>query len=412
MNNIHALITALRSRFAYAFLLVFMMAAWQLAMAASVSTQFYLGGYLNPGAPNSFNLADLQAFAAANPSAQKTISVTNSSGGTDVYMGISLSRFLGYFVRTDPTVPKNDILRNYVVATGTDNYKAVFSLGEINSSFGNQNAIIAYQLNGQNLSTNGFARIVAPGDIKAGRWVSNLASLEVGHVPYLAGPGGVSSRFTVSGQVFSPLSYDETSLPGTLAVSTVTVNTQPLAGTIFTGISLWSLLNQSGINADPNVKNDILGKYVIATGSDGYQAVFSLGELSPSFGNQADLLAYANTPGYPLTADGFARIVVPGDLAKAGRYVSNLISLEVVNAPNYVSVECLFNWAEKIYPTLLSPAGFPTAVWNGYSYRYYSATKAFLVVSSIDNHVFYIGPDGRWQDEGLISYWLPLAGCQ
>ena len=411
MNSIHSVINALRFRFIYAVLPLLLAMAWQPAIAAGVSSQFYLVGYVNPGRQNSFDLADLQAFAAANPAAQKTVSVPNSAGGTDVYTGVSLNKFLSYFIKTDASVPKNDILRDYVVATGTDGYKAVFSLGELSSAFGNQNDIIAYQLNGQNLAATGFARIVAPGDVKQGRWVSNLASLEVGHVDYSAGIGGFSTRFTVTGQVASPLSYDAASLPGTLAASTVTVTTPPLAGTAFTGVSLWSLLNQSGIVADPNVKNDILGKYVIATGSDGYQAVFSLGELSPSFGNQPDLLAYANAPGKPLTSDGFARVVAPNDL-KGGRYVSNLIALEVLNAPNYVAVECLFNWAEKVYPSLFSPAGSSTAVWEYYSYRYYSATNAYLGVSSIDNHVYYIGADRAWQDVGLMSYWLPLAGCQ
>ncbi len=35
--------------------------------------------------------------------------------------------------------------------------------------------------------------------------------------------------------------------------------------------------------------------------------------------------------GTPLTTNGLARLVIPND-GKAGRYVSNLISLEVVSA--------------------------------------------------------------------------------
>ena len=193
---------------------------------------------------------------------------------------------------------------------------------------------------------------------------------------------------------------------------TVTVATSPLAGTAFTGFSMWDLLNRSGIITNPSVKNDILGKFVIATGSDGYQAVFSLGELSPSFGNQADLVAYANAPGNPLSTDGFVRLVVPGDSAKAGRYVSNLVSLQVVSAPSLTPVECLFNWAEKNYPTLFTPTGFPTAISTVYSYRFYSASNVYLGVSSSDNHVYFIGTDGKLLNEGLLSYWLSLAGCQ
>jgi hypothetical protein len=69
----------------------------------------------------------------------------------------------------------------YLVATGTDGYKATFSMGELNSAFGNQPDIIAYSMNGDDLTSTGFARLVAPNDVKAGRWVSNLASIEVFH---------------------------------------------------------------------------------------------------------------------------------------------------------------------------------------------------------------------------------------
>ena len=74
--------------------------------------------------------------------------------------------------------------------------------------------------------------------------------------------------------------------------------------------------------------------------------------------------------------------------------------------------ECLFNWAEKNYSNRFSPTGYSTKIWSIYTYRYYSATNAYLAVSSVDNHVYYKDADGKLQDEGHISYWLPLAGCQ
>ncbi len=74
--------------------------------------------------------------------------------------------------------------------------------------------------------------------------------------------------------------------------------------------------------------------------------------------------------------------------------------------------ECLFNWAETNYPGLFAPSGFATAVWDVYTYRYYSATKAYLGVSSVDDHVYYLGQDGTMLDEGPTSYWFPLASCQ
>jgi hypothetical protein len=235
MDKFSPSLSTLLSRYASAFLTTFLAVVWQSVTANPTSTQFTLDGYLSAGTPSSFNLADLEAFATTNSSAQRTVTV-----GTDVYTGISLYSFLSTFIYTDPTVPKNDILRDYVVATGTDGYKAAFSLGEINPSFGNQNDIIAYQLNGQYLTSSGFARIVAPGDLRAGRWVSNLANLQVSHVPYTVGTGGVSKQLSVSGDVVTPLTYTANNLPGSLTPSTVTVTSQPpsLAGTTFTGVSL------------------------------------------------------------------------------------------------------------------------------------------------------------------------------
>ncbi len=98
-------------------------------------------------------------------------------------------------------------------------------------------------------------------------------------------------------------------------------------------MSLWTLLNDTGLLTDASVKNDILRDFVVATGSDGYRAIISLGEIDPAFGNQPDLVAYADTAGQlgASGADGAMRLIVPGDQA-GGRYVSNLVSLDVMHA--------------------------------------------------------------------------------
>jgi hypothetical protein len=75
-------------------------------------------------------------------------------------------------------------------------------------------------------------------------------------------------------------------------------------------------------------------------------------------------------------------------------------------------IECLINWAEVNYPTLFAPPGSSTATWDVYTYRYYSATNAYLGVSSVDSHVYYMGADGNLQNVGPQSYWLSKAGCQ
>ena len=86
--------------------------------------------------------------------------------------------------------------------------------------------------------------------------------------------------------------------------------------------------------------------------------------------------------------------------------------LPKASCPVPTPTDCLFNWAEQNYPGLFAPSGATTTVSGGYTYRYYSGTNAYLRVSSTDNHVYYLGSDGVMQDEGAMSKWLPLAGCQ
>ena len=86
--------------------------------------------------------------------------------------------------------------------------------------------------------------------------------------------------------------------------------------------------------------------------------------------------------------------------------------LPKASCPVPTPTDCLFNWAETNYPSLFAPAGATTTVSGGYTSRYYSGTNAYLRVSSTDNHVYYMGSDGVMQDEGPLSNWLPLAGCQ
>ena len=278
--------------------------------------------------PSTPTVSDLQALSAT------TQTVSFSAAGapqTHIYTGTSLWGLLnGAGIQVDAT-RKNDVLNKYVLATGADGYKTVFSLGEINPDFGNRASIVAYAetIGGISvaLTDDGPFRVTSPGDVKGGRYVSNLVRLDMrasGSTVATVG-GGVSTQLTVSGAVLRPGSYDLAALQA-LPVVTRTVGTS-----VYTGVSLWDFLNTTvGLKTNPAVKNDSLGLYAVATGSDGYKAVFSMGELDPSFGNQPDLIAYA-LGGVALTTNGFARVVVPNDV-KAGRYVSNLISIEVFAA--------------------------------------------------------------------------------
>jgi DMSO/TMAO reductase YedYZ molybdopterin-dependent catalytic subunit len=95
----------------------------------------------------------------------------------------------------------------------------------------------------------------------------------------------------------------------------------------FTGALLWDLLQSVGIIVNPVIKNDILRKTIVVTGTDGYAAVFTAGEIAPNFGGNQVLVAY-EVDGEPLGTDGPTEIVAPGDKA-GGRFVHNIATIEV-----------------------------------------------------------------------------------
>ncbi len=298
------------------------------AQAAPLTTSFTVSG--DVGTPGTYTAATLAAFPTA------TETETYAAAGvpvTDTFTGPTLLSVLGAAggITTD-AANKNDILRKYIVATGSDGYEAVIAAGEISTKFGNKPDLIATSDSASRLpSPDGFARVVAAGDVAGGRYVSNLADLHVGTSPAQSGTGGgTTSSFVLQGGVAHPQTDTLAQLQA-LAAYTETVTYLSGASTVtdtYTGALLWDVLNSTGITTTASIKNDILRKLVTVTGSDGYQVDFSLGEIDPAFGNEPILVAYSDTGGQLTGGSGFARLVVPGDSA-GGRYVSNLASLTV-----------------------------------------------------------------------------------
>ena len=297
-----------------------------VALAPSPAIALELGGAVDQ--PVTYS----QAALSARQSTTQSVSFTSGSGAqTHTYIGTSLWALLNEAgIQSDP-IHKNDALSRYVQATGADGYRAIFTLGELSPDFGNKPSVVAYAevLGGTSMplsTADGPFRLTAPGDVKGGRYVSNLVRLDVVAPPVTASStgGGVSPSFTVSGHVNTSMSFD---LPALQAMAT---STQTVGANIYTGVSLWALLNKLGLRLPASIKNPTLTMYVVATGSDGYRAAVSLAEMDPGFGNKAALIAYemnhAALGGY-----GMARLVLPGDV-KQGRSVSNLIALEVFTA--------------------------------------------------------------------------------
>jgi DMSO/TMAO reductase YedYZ molybdopterin-dependent catalytic subunit len=135
----------------------------------------------------------------------------------------------------------------------------------------------------------------------------------------------------VEGQVLNPLTLTLDDLRNNYPAQTATVSYLSGEETVtasFTGALLWDLLSSAQVNLNADVKNDKVSLYIVATGSDGYQAVIAWGEVDPEYSHQPVLVAYERD-GQPLDAP---QLVVPGD-ARGSRYVNGLVDLSVRDAP-------------------------------------------------------------------------------
>lgn len=114
------------------------------------------------------------------PAQTVTVSFSSGSGSqTHTYTGPLLTDVLALAKPSlDPDV-KNDALRFYASAIGSDGYAAIVSFGEIDAGFGARQVLLAYDEDGTDLCEAG-PRLVVPGDIKGGRYVSNVVRVQVG----------------------------------------------------------------------------------------------------------------------------------------------------------------------------------------------------------------------------------------
>jgi alpha-tubulin suppressor-like RCC1 family protein len=77
------------------------------------------------------------------------------------------------------------------------------------------------------------------------------------------------------------------------------------------------------------------------------------------------------------------------------------------------SVDCLFSWAERMFPQYFTPGEASSAAKAPYYYRSYPNTSNYLLASSIDDLVWVYGPVSTWSlaSVGPIAAFLPSAGC-
>ena len=99
--------------------------------------------------------------------------------------------------------------------------------------------------------------------------------------------------------------------------------------TVYEGVWLHEVLKKAGAPQGSELRGKALAGYVLAEAQDGYQVLFSLGEVDPSFIDNEILLADTANGKALFGAQGRFRLVVPKDKPGA-RSVRMLTKLEVV----------------------------------------------------------------------------------
>jgi hypothetical protein len=116
--------------------------------------------------------------AALAPLPHKTVTVHNTHTNTDeTYSGVPLIDLL---VKLDvPAKPSGKDLLLYLVAVGSDGYKAVYSVAEVNPDLHDATVIVADTGDGKPLAANGPLKLVATRDTRLARCVRNLVAIKV-----------------------------------------------------------------------------------------------------------------------------------------------------------------------------------------------------------------------------------------
>jgi hypothetical protein len=142
-----------------------------------------------------------------------------------------------------------------------------------------------------------------------------------------AGLALAQATLSVSGDVSTPLSLTAEDL-AKMPRETVTIPDQDGTKIVYEGVLLREILKRAGAPAGKELRGKALTSYVLAKAHDGYQVIFTLGELDPAFGNGPILVADKRNGKALFEYQGPFRLVCGNDKAGA-RSVRMLETLEI-----------------------------------------------------------------------------------
>jgi DMSO/TMAO reductase YedYZ molybdopterin-dependent catalytic subunit len=139
-----------------------------------------------------------------------------------------------------------------------------------------------------------------------------------------------AQNLSIAGDVAKPLTLSKADL-AQMPRTSVTVKAEGEEGTdtTYEGVLLYDILKQAGAPLDKQLMGKALASYVLAEARDGYQVVYTLTEIDPSFTNNKIIVA-DTVNGKPLfDYQGPFRLVVPGE-KKGARSIRMLEKITVV----------------------------------------------------------------------------------
>jgi hypothetical protein len=158
--------------------------------------------------------------------------------------------------------------------------------------------------------------------------VSGLAAQQAATAPAASVDGSV---LVLKAPGHEPLRTTGADLKATLHISVTYHNTHTNADETYSGVRLADLLAKMGAPLGSDLRGKALADYVVATGTDGYEAVLALAEVDPSF-HPGEVIVADTMNGKPLDDhNGPFKLVVTEDKRPA-RSVRNLVSIELRSA--------------------------------------------------------------------------------
>jgi hypothetical protein len=133
-------------------------------------------------------------------------------------------------------------------------------------------------------------------------------------------------KLLVTGDIAAPLAIDLSGMPRQTATLLDEATNRRVS---YQGVPLTEILKKAGLPLGKDLRGKALATYILAEAKDGYQVVFSLGELDPELTGSKVIVA-DQREGQPLNQhEGPLRLVVDGDRRPA-RSVRLLEKLEIV----------------------------------------------------------------------------------